>query len=100
MSLIEQALIKQAGCISYQVTQETLNVLTGKFSKKLSADDIYLFLKEVLTPLRHINPSPFLYRDALAIHKRWKYSFYDWLIIAGALEADCQILYSEDLQHR
>ena len=32
--------------------------------------------------------------------ERWGYSHYDSLIIAAALQADCEILYSEDLHHR
>ena len=28
-----------------------------------------------------------------------KYSFYDSLIIAASLRSECEILYSEDLQH-
>jgi len=28
-----------------------------------------------------------------------KYSFYDAMIIKAALEGDCRILFSEDLQH-
>jgi predicted nucleic acid-binding protein len=41
----------------------------------------------------------------LTIHKacniamRYKFSFYDTLIIAAALESNCTILYSEDMHH-
>jgi predicted nucleic acid-binding protein len=37
--------------------------------------------------------------QAVDILDRYKYSFYDSLIIATALENKCMILYSEDLQH-
>jgi len=30
---------------------------------------------------------------------KWQFSFYDSLIIAAALQAKCNVLYSEDLQH-
>jgi predicted nucleic acid-binding protein len=33
------------------------------------------------------------------IHRRYKFSSWDSLIIASALENDCKILYSEDMQH-
>ena len=36
---------------------------------------------------------------ALVIASKHKYSFYDSLVIAAALEKKCDILYSEDLQH-
>jgi predicted nucleic acid-binding protein len=31
--------------------------------------------------------------------ERWKFSFYDSMIIAAAMESGSEILYSEDLQH-
>lgn len=45
-----------------------------------------------------INHPPTVKR-ACAIGSRYGYAFYDSLIIASALEAGCEILYSEDLQH-
>jgi predicted nucleic acid-binding protein len=33
------------------------------------------------------------------VKERYRFSFYDSLIIAAALEAGCNTLYSEDLQH-
>ena len=36
---------------------------------------------------------------ATQIAERYRFSFYDSLIIATALRAGCQTLYSEDLQH-
>ncbi len=36
---------------------------------------------------------------ALDIRKKYKYSFWDSLIIASALIAGCSILYTEDMQH-
>jgi len=35
---------------------------------------------------------------ALNLAERYQYSYFDSLILASALEAGCQILYSEDLQ--
>ena len=36
---------------------------------------------------------------ACQIAQRYHFSFYDSLIIAAALEANCSILYSEDMHH-
>jgi predicted nucleic acid-binding protein len=36
---------------------------------------------------------------AIALQARYKLQYYDSLIIATALENDCDILYSEDMQH-
>ena len=38
-------------------------------------------------------------RQAHAIRNRYGFSLWDALIVASALEADCVVLYSEDLQH-
>jgi predicted nucleic acid-binding protein len=35
---------------------------------------------------------------ALDLHMRYRYSFYDSLILAAALESGCQYVISEDLQ--
>jgi len=52
-----------------------------------------------LFPICEVFPSEKLYISALDIREKWKFSFYDSLIIAAAVEANCKILYSEDLQH-
>lgn len=44
-------------------------------------------------------PSAALYHRAVEIHQRWKFSFYDSLIIAAALTAGCTRLLTEDLPH-
>ena len=38
-------------------------------------------------------------KEALNIYDRFKYSFYDSLLIAAALEHGCKTFYSEDLHH-
>jgi len=37
--------------------------------------------------------------NALKIKKKYQYSYYDSLIVATALQNDCDILYSEDMQN-
>jgi predicted nucleic acid-binding protein len=37
--------------------------------------------------------------QALEINARYGYSYWDSLIIAAALQNNCSILYSEDMQH-
>lgn len=81
--------------ISFQVVQETLNVLTRKLGAK--PDDARRFLDAVLAPLWSIAPSPALYADALEIRSRFQFSFYDSLIVAAALAGGCTRLVSEDL---
>lgn len=98
-----QDLIKLAhkgeGCISYQVVQEFLNVALKKFEVPLTPDDAKIYLSKILYPLCEIFPSENLYFNAIEIMERWKFSFYDSLIISAAIDSDCRILYSEDFKH-
>lgn len=95
--LVRSALEEGTACISYQVIQETLNVMTGKL--EASSRDAKGLLDDVLMPLWHIYPTHDLYRRGLDIHDRYGFSFYDSLMVASALDAGCRIFYSEDLQH-
>ena len=95
--VVYRALAEGTGCISFQVVQETLNVVTRKLGA--SPADARRFLDDVLAPLWRIDPSAALYRRGLDVQARHRFSFYDSLIVAGALEAGCRTLYSEDLQH-
>ena len=95
--LVQRALEDGRGCISHQVVQETLNVLTRKLYA--TSEDAGRLLDDVLLPLWRINPTRTLYRRGLDLRTRYGFSFYDSLIVAAALEAGCEVLYSEDLQH-
>ena len=94
--LVSRFLEDGTGCISYQVVQETLNVLIQKAGA--SHDAIDHLLETVLLPLWKIYPSESLYRRGLDVRARYGFSFYDSLIVAAALEAGCSRLYTEDLQ--
>jgi predicted nucleic acid-binding protein len=56
-------------------------------------------MDHMLVPLWRIMPSQALYGRALELQARYKFSFFDSLIIAAALAGGCTRLYSEDLQH-
>ena len=96
---IKLALKEQIGCISSQVIQEFLNVSSKKFDPPLSHQDSQKYLNTVLAPLCEIYTSVDLYRKSIETSERWKYSFYDSMIITAAVQTNCSILYSEDLQH-
>jgi predicted nucleic acid-binding protein len=96
--IVESALQFHSASISFQVVQETLNVLTRKLPTPMTAEDAGRFLEHVLGSLWGVSPSLALYRRALDLQARYRYSFYDSLIIAAALDAGCTRLYSEDLR--
>jgi predicted nucleic acid-binding protein len=86
-------------CISFQVVQECLNTVLRKAEIPLDTDQTRAYLEAVLAPLFQVSASIPLYQRALDIQVRYRYGFYDAVIIAAALEAGCTRLYSEDLQH-
>ena len=75
-ALVRENLDNRTGCISYQVVQETLNVvgrMVGAGSERLSR-----LLEEILIPLWEINrilPNPELYRSGLRVQARYGFSF-------------------------
>lgn len=97
--LIRDAVVNGKGCVSYQVVQECLNAMTRKAQVALSPADMTLYLDNVLAPLLRVGASIELYRHALAIQTRYQLSFYDSLIVAGAVDAGCTELVTEDLQN-
>jgi len=95
--LVNWALEHQTGCISFQVVQETLNVMTRKL--KVPPETARRLLHGILMPLCRVFPTQALYDRALGLQARYRLDFYDSLIVAAALEAGCTTLYTEDLQH-
>ena len=96
-TLIDNALRTGSACISFQVVQEVLNVLTLKLN--VATEDARRILQQVLTPLWRVNPTPTLHERGLDIRARYGFSFYDSLIVAAALETGVKTLLSEDFQH-
>jgi len=97
--LIREAMAPGKACISFQVVQECLNTVLRHAKVGLSAEQARLYLDTVLLPLLQGAASPALYHRALDIQSRYRFSFYDSLIVAAALTAGCSKLLTEDLQH-
>jgi predicted nucleic acid-binding protein len=98
LALIADALKTGDGVISTQVMQEFLNVATRKFGVPLNPEDGKVYLQKVMYPLCHVFPDLDLYLTTLNILRDTGYSFYDSLILSGAIQGGCTILYSEDFQ--
>lgn len=97
--IVSSAIATGNACISFQVIQECLNTVLRKAEIKLDPDGARAYLDNVLAPLCQVLASVGLYQRALELQVRWRFSFYDSLIVAAALEAGCKRLLSEDLQH-
>ncbi|HEV3207347.1 MAG TPA: PIN domain-containing protein [Terriglobales bacterium] len=97
--LIRRAAETGTGVVSYQVVQEFFNLAFRRFSQPMSVADAEQYLITVFRPLLAIHSSAALYVDALRIAGKYRLAWYDCLIVAAALQSQCGVLYSEDLQH-
>lgn len=97
--LIAHGITTQSACISFQVIQECINTAIRKAEVPLTEDEMRKYMEDVLVPLYSVQSSIHLYQASLEIRFRYRFSFYDSLIVAAALEAGCKTLYSEDLNH-
>jgi len=97
--LIRQAHVTRRGVISYQVVQEFFNAAHRRVPGRMSLEEAEQVLWSVLRPLCIIHSSPALFLKALQLVDRFRVQWYDALIVAGAIEAKCGILYSEDFQN-
>jgi predicted nucleic acid-binding protein len=86
------------GVVSAQVLNEFANVARGKL--KWPWADIEATISLMKIRIRRVVP---LTADtnaaALSLARDHSFAFYDALIVASAIEAGCDTLYSEDMQH-
>jgi predicted nucleic acid-binding protein len=81
--------------ISTQVLQETANTLSKKLKKEWP--DVQTVINELVSASTIYRNSETTILKAVSIAGKYKYSFYDSLIISAALECGCSVLYSEDM---
>jgi len=97
--LIRQAVATRKGIVSYQVVQEFFNVALRRFAQPMTVAEAEQYLGAVFRPLLAVQSSQALYSEALRLRDKHRLSWYDSLNVAAAMEGQCSILYSEDLQH-
>ncbi|MFW6179504.1 MAG: PIN domain-containing protein, partial [Desulfohalobiaceae bacterium] len=82
------------GVVSVQVLQEYANIAL----KKLEQDPpVVMRQLKLLEALNVVIPSPKSVRRAVEIRETYRISFWDAGIIVAAEEADCEVIFSEDL---
>src|SRR5579863_8793941 len=91
--LIRRAVETRKGIVSYQVAQEFFNVALRRFAQPMTVAEAEQYLATVFRPLLAVHSSPALYGEALRLSDRYRLSWYDALILAGAMEAECSVLY-------
>ena len=97
--LLRSAVETKSGFLSYQVVQELLNLGYKKFIPPMTQTDARLFLSDVVGGFDLVLWSVELTHRAIDVRNQFHFGWYDSLIVAAALEAKCETLYTEDLQH-
>ena len=90
-------LIGHGGAISVQVLNELANVARRKM--RMSWQDTHAFLSLLRGLLTVHSFTVETHETGLALAERHNLSIYDAMIAASALHADCDTLWSEDMQH-
>jgi predicted nucleic acid-binding protein len=93
---VAEELLAAGGHISVQVLNEFVSVARRKL--KMSWDEV----AEALAAIRALclTPAPLtlaIHERALDIAASHRYNIYDALILAAAIDAECNTLYSEDM---
>jgi predicted nucleic acid-binding protein len=92
-----EAILADGGAISVQMLNELTNVARRKM--RMSWPEIHAFLSPLRGLLTVYPMTVETHEIGLALAERYALSTYDALIAASALEADCDRLWSEDMQH-
>jgi predicted nucleic acid-binding protein len=87
---------ERSGVLSIQVLQEFYVNATRKLKKPLNPAKALAVIEEYLTWTIVENTATLL-RGAIALQQKAQLSFWDAMVVQAALEADCDTLYSEDL---
>lgn len=96
---VARELLAGGGAISVQVLNELVSVLRRKF--QLGWESIEAILADIDDAVDDALPLTFeIHAVAVSLARDHGLSIYDALIVAAALEAGCDTLFSEDLQHQ
>ncbi len=90
--------LQQHNVISVQVLNEFTSASLRKIKISNTELDEFLDLFTSLFNVRSLDVDTF--ETGLMVSRRYGYQHYDSMIIAAALQAGCERLYSEDMQHR
>ena len=92
-----EALVAAGGAISVQVLNELANVARRKMRMSWSETHALLGTLRALLTIHPLTAG--VHDTGLALAKRYGLSIYDAMIAAAALDAGCDTLWSEDMQH-
>jgi predicted nucleic acid-binding protein len=91
-----EELIGAGGTISVQILNEIAKVARRKMGMSWTETRAFLSMIRGLLPVQPLTID--IHETALALAERYGLSIYDGVIAASALHADCDTLWSEDMQ--
>ena len=92
-----EEVVREGGTVSVQVLNELANVARRKM--RLSWRETRRLLSVVGELLRVVPLTVEIHRAGLAVAERYNLAIYDAMIVASALQAECEVLWSEDMQN-
>lgn len=92
-----EAIVGAGGTISVQVLNEIANVARRKM--RLAWPELHDFLAAIRALTKIVPLTVDIHDKGLELAERHGFSTHDAMIIAAALDADCDILWSEDMHH-
>ncbi len=90
-------LLRNGGTISIQVLDEVASVLRKKLRR--SMPEVRFALVRIKAACDIVPTDIGTHELGLDIAERYRFSIYDSMLLASALEAGCRVFYSEDLHH-
>lgn len=94
---IAKALVLSEAVISVQVINEVTVNLLKKFN--FTEDQVQSFIESSYDRYEIAGLTNEVFSKASNLRKSYLLSYYDSVIVAASLAEDCNILYSEDMQH-
>ena len=82
---------------STQVINEFCAVCLRKL--KMPAGEVYRAIDEIAENCELCYIDMGVIQNALSLHDKYGYAYYDCLVLASAIDNGCRCLYSEDMQH-
>ena len=95
-TLIQELWAAGTGCLSVQVLQEFYVTITQKVRQPLPAE-IAATVVEDLSFWRVYAPDAKDVLGAIALQRRYGLSFWDAMIVYSAIQLQCQVIWSEDM---
>lgn len=97
-AILERLWKERNGVLSTQVLQEFFYTVTRKVTSPLSISKAREIIEKLLYWQVVVNDGQIILQ-AIDLHKKYKYSFWDSLIIQSAISVKANLLLTEDLQN-